>query len=313
MRKALRIIFMGTPDFAVPSLRALLAGPDTILAAVCQPDREQGRGKKIESPPVKHLAAEHALLTLQPTSLRDPQFLTRLIDLKPDLFVVVAYGKILPSAILQLAPLGAINVHGSLLPKYRGAAPIQWALINGEKETGITIMQLDEGMDTGPTLHKVHEPIQKDDTAVAIFRRLAHIGGHALIEALAKLKEGELVPQAQNPTLASYAPMLTKAQGHINWSEEVEALQCLIRGLDPWPSAYGFVEGVRYRFFSPEVSGYRCSQKPGTICRIDQNGLLIAAADGMLIIREIQVEGKKRMSVADCFHGLALRSGMVLS
>ena len=223
--------------------------------------------------------------------------------------MVVAYGKILPSALLQLPRLGAINVHGSLLPKYRGAAPIQWAVINGETETGITIMQLDEGMDTGDILLTVPVAIGPQETAGELFDRLARLGGQTLGPAIERLKQGQLTPQPQNHAFASAAPMLTKEMGHLDWSLPAARLHCLIRGLDPWPSAYGFIEGKRYRFFNPEIVRYKAAQPPGTLCRVDNQGLLIATGEDSLLIREIQPEGKKRMEVATCLRGARITHG----
>jgi methionyl-tRNA formyltransferase len=309
MSAPLRIVFMGTPDFAVPSLQALIEGPNQVVTVVCQPDRQRGRGKVLSPPPVKVLAEQHGIPVLQPPSVRKEPFLEQLRELAPDLLVVVAYGKILPSALLQLTRLGAINVHGSLLPQYRGAAPIQWAVINGESETGITIMQLDEGMDTGDILLTVPVAIGPQETAGDLFDRLARLGGETLGPAIERLKQGQLTPQPQNHALASAAPMLTKEMGHLDWSLSATRLHCLIRGLDPWPSAYGFIEGKRYRFFNPEIVRYKAAQPPGTLCRVDNQGLLIATGEDSLLIREIQPEGKKRMEVATCLRGARLAPG----
>lgn len=299
----LRILFMGTPDFAVPALQALLDGPDTVIGVVCQPDRKKGRGKKLQAPPVKVLAQEAGLPVLQPTSIRTDAFLDEISTLQPDLIVVAAYGKILPGSLLNFPPMGTVNVHGSLLPKYRGAAPIQWALINGEAETGVTIMQMDEGMDTGDILLPEKLPITDEDTAGTLFDKLSRLGGKTLLEAIALLKEGKLPPIKQDDALATEAPMLTKEQGHIDWDRPARELHCLLRGLDPWPSAYGFLSGKRFRFFKPEVITRNGSESPGTICRADKEGLLVACGKDNLLIREIQPEGKKRMSVAACLCG----------
>ena len=313
MSAPLRIVFMGTPDFAVPSLQALVGGPDQIVAVVCQPDRERGRGKILSPPPVKVIAEQHAIPVLQPSSVRKEPFFEQLKALAPDLLVVVAYGKILPGALLALPPMGAINVHGSLLPKYRGAAPIQWAVINGEPQTGITIMQLDEGMDTGPILLTVPVAIDPQETAGALFDRLARLGGATLSHAVDRLKQGQLAPMPQDHILATTAPMLTKEQGHLDWSLPATRLHCLIRGLDPWPSAYGFVGGKRYRFFNPEIVKRHSPEPPGTICRADGQGLLIATGADCLLIREVQPEGKKRMEVAACLRGAPLAPGTLVT
>lgn len=313
MSAPLRIVFMGTPDFAVPSLQALLDGPDQVVAVVCQPDRERGRGKVLSPPPVKVLAEQHGLPILQPQSVRKEPFLEQMRALAPDILAVVAYGKILPAALLQLPRLGAINVHGSLLPKYRGAAPIQWAVINGEAETGVTIMQLDEGMDTGDILLSVPVAIGPQETAGELFDRLSPLGGATLAAAIEQLKLGRLAPQPQDHALASTAPMLSKEMGHIDWSLPAARLHCLIRGLDPWPSAYGFIDGKRHRFFNPEIVRLTPDKPPGTIFRADNQGLLIAAGEDCLLIREIQPEGKKRMDVAACLRGAPIAPGILIN
>jgi len=313
MNAPLRLVFMGTPDFAVPSLRALVDGPDQVVAVVCQPDRQRGRGKVLSPPPVKVLALERGIPVLQPQSVRREPFADQLRALAPDLLVVVAYGKILPGALLELAPLGAINVHGSLLPKYRGAAPIQWAVLNGETETGITIMQLDEGMDSGDILLSLPVAIGPQETAGALFDRLSQLGGQTLVIAIDQLKAQQLKPQPQDQALATLAPMLTKEQGHLDWGLPATRLHCQVRGLDPWPSAYGFIKDKRHRFFNPEVVTIQSAQPPGTILRADHQGLLIATGRDCLLIREIQPEGKKRMAVADCLRGARIDQGTQIS
>ena len=306
MSAPLRIVFMGTPDFAVPSLKALLDGPERVAAVVCQPDRERGRGKKVSPPPVKALAERHRIPVLQPESVRTASFAAEMQALTPDLLVVVAYGKILPQVLLDLPPLGAINVHGSLLPKYRGAAPIQWAVINGETETGITVIQMDAGMDTGDILLTAPVPIGPQETAGELFERLAALGGATLSDAVARLKEGGLTAQPQAHALATHAPPLAKEMGHLDWSLPARRLHSLIRGLDPWPSAYGFIDGKRFRFFSPEIVPIRADEPPGAICRADSQGLLVACGEDRLLIRELQPEGRKRMEAGACLRGLHL-------
>ncbi|MGD9949468.1 MAG: methionyl-tRNA formyltransferase [Desulfobulbus sp.] len=306
MSTPLKIVFMGTPEFAVPSLQALIDSPHEVVAVVCQPDRQRGRGKILSPPPVKVLALEHNLPVLQPHSVRTDEFFEELRIIAPDLLVVVAYGKILPVRLLELPRLGAINVHGSLLPKYRGAAPIQWAVINGESETGITIMQMDAGMDTGDILLVKRTPIGPQETAGELFDRLSEMGGATLESAVDQLAAGLLTRQPQDHALASTAPMLNKEMGHIDWSLPAKELQSLIRGLDPWPSAYGFINGKRFRFFRPEVVAHQSGDEPGTICRSDAQGLLVATGEYCLQLREIQPEGKKRMEVATCIRGTAI-------
>ncbi len=305
----LRIVFMGTPDFAVPSLKALLDGSDMVIGVVCQPDRKKGRGKKMLPPPVKVAAQKHSLIVLQPESIRSDAFFQIMAGLNPDLIVVTAYGKMIPESLLNLPPLGIINAHGSLLPKYRGAAPIQWAVINGDKQTGVTIMQMNKSMDTGDMLFSVSTPISEDDTAGSLFEKLALLSGEALIRAIGLLKEKKLIPLKQDESQATTAPMLSKRQGHIDWTRPASEIHCQIRGLDPWPSAYGFIEDRRFRFFSPQVVEDESPKTPGTVWRADGQGLLIATGAGSLLIREIQAEGKKRMSVQACLCGISLVPG----
>lgn len=304
---------MGTPDFAVPSLNALINGPDKVVAVICQPDRKKGRGRKLLPPPVKVAAEEAGLPVLQPEKVKTAEFFEKLASFSPDLIVVVAYGKILPESILDLPPMGAINVHGSLLPKYRGAAPIQWAVINGEQESGVTIMKMDQGMDTGDILYPVAIPIEDQDTAGSLFEKLAQLGGAALVAAIEKLKKGELQPIPQDHDLATHAPMLTKEQGHIDWNKPAAQIHCLIRGLDPWPSAYSFLENKRFRFFAPHIITKTVTEAPGTVCRADNQGLLIATGEHYVLIDEIQPEGKKRMSVQACLNGTPIAPGSIFT
>ncbi len=313
MSSPLRILFMGTPDFAVPSLQNLLDGPEEVVAVVCQPDRKKGRGRKLLPPPVKKLALEAGINVLQPESVKTIDFFQAVQSLGPDLIVVVAYGKILPVALLDIPPFGAINVHGSLLPKYRGAAPIQWAVLNGDKETGVTIMQLDEGMDTGDMLYSKTIAITETDTAGSLFEKLAPLGGESLGEAIALLKQNKLIPTQQDNSLASHAPMLSKELGHVDWARPALELHCAIRGLDPWPSAYGFLNEKRFRFFSPQIVTRKATEQPGTICQVEPQGLLIATGTDYVRIREIQPEGKKRMSVQACLNGTTINPGDIFS
>jgi methionyl-tRNA formyltransferase len=300
---------MGTPEFAVPSLQELIQGPDTVVAVVCQPDKKKGRGRKLSPPPVKNIAEQYAIPVLQPRSIRTEAFLDEVKSFNPDLIVVAAYGKILPGSLLHMPPLGTINVHGSLLPKYRGAAPIQWAIINGEQETGVTIMQMDEDMDTGDILLPAAIPIAPDDTAGTLSAKLALLGGKTLAEAIRLRKEDRLPPVKQDDSLATEAPLLSKEMGHLDWRKEALELDCLIRGLDPWPSAYAFLGTTRFRFFRPEVVPGTVKEKPGTLCQADNNGMVISTGKNYLRIREIQPEGKKRMEVRSCIHGFCFPVG----
>jgi methionyl-tRNA formyltransferase len=286
-----RIVFMGTPEFAVPSLKVLLDRGENIVCVVTQPDRPKGRGRKIMEPPVKKLALQASIPVLQPENIKTDDFLAELGTYEPDIIALTAYGKILPGSILNLPPLGTINVHGSLLPKYRGAAPIQWALINGETETGVTIMQMDEGMDTGGILLQEKLHIDQDDTTGSLAVKMAKLGGEALGAALDLLRANKLKP--------------------------IKQISCQIRGLDPWPTTYTTLSGKRLRLFSPEVADrslcLSCSiSAPGIICTADRFGLLIKTGDGCLVIKEIQAEGSKRMSVDAYLSGRSIQPGTLL-
>ncbi|PHR25915.1 MAG: methionyl-tRNA formyltransferase [Desulfotalea sp.] len=308
----LRIIFMGTPAFAATTLQALIDGPDEVVAVITQPDRAKGRGKKLTPPPTKVVAEEAGIPVLQPTKIKTEEFRNGLLTYHPDLFVVAAYGRILPTSILDLAPMGCINVHGSLLPKYRGAAPIQRAIINRDKEVGVTIIQMNEGMDTGDILLKSSLKPTADETSGSLFIKLAQLGCEALVKAVKGLKEGTLIPVAQEHEQATNAPMFTKDDGCINWQKDAGELEGLIRGLDPWPSAFCFLDGKRLRLFSPEVVHKDSEHAPGVIIQADKRGILIACGNNCLLIRQIQPEGKKRMPVESFLCGCKLPSGTQL-
>lgn len=295
--KPLRIIFMGTPDFAAITLKALMDGPDEVVAVVTQPDRAKGRGKKVTPPPVKILAEKADIPVLQPAKIKTEEFRNGLLSYHPDLIVVAAYGRILPTSLLELAPLGCINVHGSLLPRHRGAAPIQWAVIEGDQKVGVTIIQMNEGMDTGEMLLKASITPEPQETAGSLFTKLAALGSETLLKSIEGLKAGIIAPKAQDHTLATLAPMLKKSDGHIDWTKDAQEIECLIRGLDPWPSAYCFLDGTRLRLFCPEVVHQESDAEPGTLIQADKRGLLIACGSNCLMIHEIQPEGKKRMTV----------------
>ena len=304
---------MGTPDFAVPSLKALLDSGANVVCVITQPDRPKGRGRKITPPPVKKIALQADIQVLQPEKIRDEGFLARLTDFNPDLIVLTAYGRVLPAELINLPPHGTINVHASLLPKYRGAAPIQWAIINGETETGVTIMQMDEGLDTGDVLLAEKFPISPDDTAGSLFMKLAELGGTVLKKALAQLRANKLTPIKQDDSLATHAPLLKKEDGLVDWSRSAEQISCLIRGLDPWPTTYTTLSGKRFRLFTPQVVDLTDYQDkgdaPGTVCRADHNGLVAKTGKGSLLIREVQPEGSKRMTVDAFLRGHPIKIG----
>jgi methionyl-tRNA formyltransferase len=310
-----RIVFMGTPEFALPSLKILLDKGENVVCVVTQPDRAKGRGRKVLPPPVKEFALQAAIPVLQPQRIRGDDFHAAMRKFEPDIIALTAYGNILPGNIINLPPLGTINVHGSLLPKYRGAAPVQWALINGETETGITIMQMDEGIDTGDILLQDRIPIDAADTAGTLSVKLAALGGKALGKALDLLRLDKLKPVKQDEKQASLAPLLKKEDGLVDWSQSAAEISCLIRGLDPWPATYTTLSGKRLRLFSPEVVAKPSSHnfsEAGIVCSADRHGLLVTTGDGCLLIKEIQPEGARRMDVHAFISGKPIQPGTVL-
>src|SRR5678815_3480494 len=284
----MRIVFMGTPEFAVPSLEALLKSDDQVVGIVTQPDRPKGRGQQLSLSPVKVIAQREGLPLLQPTRMKDPLFMAELSGWKPDLIAVAAFGRILPPVILSLPPRGCINVHGSLLPKYRGAGPIQWAIINGETETGITTMLMDEGMDTGAMLLQEAIPITTDDTAGSLSTRLAELGGRLLVETIVRTKSGTLVPRPQDSSRATLAPLLKKEDGVIDWALPATALANRIRGLSPWPGAYTFHGADRWVICRAVAINETPSQAPGQVAAITRDAIQVATAHGVLAIKELQ-------------------------
>jgi methionyl-tRNA formyltransferase len=307
---AYRIIFMGTPAFAVPSLMSLLQGPDEVVAVVTQPDRPSGRGKKDMPGPVKIAAQNAGIPVLQPERVRSPDFIEVLKTASPDLLVVVAYGQILPQAVLDVPRIMPINVHGSLLPKYRGAAPIQWAILNGEKETGISIMQMDAGMDTGPVLLEKMIPIGMDDTAGGLIERLSVLGAEALMQAISMLKNNTAVAVQQPEEGINYAPPLKPDAARIDWTRSAKEIHCLIRAFDPKPGAYTSLGGERLKLFRPSIMDGCEKAVPGTVINADENGITIATGDGCLIIHELFLAGKKRLPAAEFLRGRPIPKGM---
>ncbi|MDR3089648.1 MAG: methionyl-tRNA formyltransferase [Desulfobulbaceae bacterium] len=298
-----RLVFMGAPDFAATALAALLHNGEDVAMVVSQPDRPKGRGRHLAPTPVKTVAMAHGLPIMQPQSPKDDEFIARLVALRPDVIIAVAYGRILPPEILALPPLGCLNIHASLLPRYRGAAPIQWAIINGEVETGVSIMKMDAGLDTGGILlQKVMRPAA-DETSASLFAKLADLGALALLETLALLKSGGVQPQQQDDSQASWARPLQKEDGLIDWARSAKELHCLIRGLDPWPTAFSYLDGEKFQFFAPEIVHQEARHTPGTALFADKRGLLVACGQGCLLFHEIQIPGKKRMPIIHFLNG----------
>lgn len=308
----MRIVFMGTPEFAVPSLDALLKSDDQIVGIVTQPDRPKGRGQQLTPSPVKLIAQREGIPILQPVKMKAQEFLEPLAAWKPDLIAVTAFGRILHPGILSLPPRGCVNVHGSLLPKYRGAAPVQWAVINGETETGITTMLMDEGMDTGAILLQEKLTIMPDDTAGTLAPRLAELGGWLLVETIAQLKAGTLTPKKQDDGQATMAPLLKKEDGLIDWTMKARALADRVRGLSPWPGAYTFFGEERWNIWKAVSTAEATSEKPGTIVSVSKQSILVAAGEGMLDLREIQTANSRRMPVSQFLAGHKVTAGMQL-
>ena len=314
----MRIIFMGTPDFAVPSLRALLRSGYEVVGIVTQPDRPKGRGQKLGFSPVKQLAQNHGLPILQPEKIKSPELLQTLASWRPDMIAVSAFGRILPKNILELPPGGCVNVHGSLLPQYRGAAPIQWSLINGDVETGITTMLMDEDMDTGPMLLQETVTIEPDDTATELGNRLAKVGGELLVETLKGLENKTVAPQEQDHIKATYAPSLTKKVGLIDWAQSAEHIANRIRGLSPWPGCYTFLQDQRLVIWKTVVETQTqrellSAHNPGTIISIDKKSFEVATGSGILQVTEVQPADKKRMTVKQFLQGRDLVIGQAFT
>jgi methionyl-tRNA formyltransferase len=303
-----RIVFFGTPQFAVPTLDALRLGPDVIVAVVCQPDRPSGRGQRLQAPPVKQVAMRHGIEVLQPAKLRAPDVAQRLQRWAPDLIVVAAYGRILPKDLLDLPRLGCINVHASLLPKYRGAAPVQWAIVRGETITGVTIMQMNERMDEGDILLQRATPIGEDETHGELEPRLAELGATVLMEALADLHRGVLHPTPQTHADATLAPLITKEDGSIDWSLPANDIARRVRAFSPWPSAYTEWGGKMLKIHRATARAAASDHAPGTVVAVGDS-LDVATGAGVLAIQELQVEGRKRMPAALFARGTAPRVG----
>jgi methionyl-tRNA formyltransferase len=304
----MRVIFFGTPDFAVPLLRALLEAGEEVVAVVTQPDRVKGRGHKLSAPPVKEIALSEHIRVLQPVGIRSSEFLDELADLRPDIIVVVAYGKIIPPAILQLPPLGCINVHGSLLPKYRGAAPIQRAIVNGERRTGVTTMLMGEGLDTGDILLQEETEITDDDDAQTLGAKLSHVGATLLMRTIKDLRDGLIRPIPQEGE-ASYAPPLKKEEGRIDWSQSAKDIFDLIRGTYPWPGAYGLLNGERIAIIKARVISCDCGCSAGVIEKAGEE-LQVCTGSGILSISELKPAGKRTMTADAFVHGRRLTKGM---
>jgi len=303
---------MGTPEFAVPTLEVLHDSRHHVLAVVTQPDRPKGRGRRMVASPVKEAAAACGYPVLQPARVRETRFLEKIIALNPDVFVVVAYGQILPASVLAIPRLGAINIHASLLPAYRGPAPIQWAIINGDQETGVTTMWMDEGMDTGDILLAAKVPIGPGDTAQTLHDRLAQAGVELLIDTLDHLASGLVAGTPQDPSEATYAPLLKKEDGRVDWSKEAKSLDAFVRGMNPWPGAFTFLLGKRLKIFKANYVQKGARGKPGTALPGFPGDLNVATGRGILSLKEVQLESGKRLGIEEFLRGCAVPPGTIL-
>ncbi len=305
----MKLIFMGTPDFSVGTLEALIEAGHEITLVVSQPDKPKGRGHELQPTPVKEVALKHGLEIFQPVKIREEAAVQRIRETEADAIIVVAFGQIIPKSILEMKKYGCINVHASLLPKYRGAAPIQWAVIDGEKESGVTIMQMDEGLDTGDMLLKGVYTLEEDETGGSLFDRLSALGASLCVEALEKLEKGELVPEKQGETTTDYAKMLTKDMGALDFTRPAAELERLIRGLNPWPSAYTSLDGKTLKVWAAEVCESEKAGICGEIVKVTKDAIYVACGEGALKITELQLQGKKRMDTAAFLRGYRVEAG----
>ncbi len=308
----MKIIFMGTPDFAVGTLRSLAEAGHEITLVVSQPDKPKGRGHAMVPTPVKVVAEELGIPVFQPVKIREAKDV--LEKTEADVCVVAAFGQIIPSSILHMKKYGCINVHASLLPKYRGAAPIQWAVIDGEKESGVTIMQMDEGLDTGDMLAKAIVPLDEKETGGSLFDKLSEAGGRLCVETLAKLEKGEITPEKQGESPTAYASMLDKKMGNIDWNKSAVVIERLVRGLNPWPSAYTHLDGKTLKIWACDVLPQSASKgESGEILEVTKDAIHVQTGDGILVLREIQLAGKARMDAGAFLRGYKVVPGTVLS
>lgn len=309
----MRVVFMGTPDFSVGTLEAIVEAGHEVVGVVTQPDKPKGRGKNMQFTPVKEKALEYNLSVYQPLRAREESFIEQLRGMQPDVIIVVAFGQILPKAILEMPKYGCINVHASLLPKYRGAAPIQWAVIDGEKESGVTTMQMNEGIDTGDILKKKVITLDEKETGGSLFDKLADAGAKLLIDTLKEVEKGTITRTKQNDAEATHAKMLDKTLGEIDFTKSAEEIERLIRGLNPWPSAYTGLGGKTLKIWDANVVDKEVEGQPGEIVEITKENIYVKTGKGLLELEEVQLEGKKRMGADAFLRGNQIEVGTVLS
>lgn len=308
----MKVIFMGTPDFSVGTLTALVEAGHEVVLAVTQPDKPKGRGGRMQYTPVKEKAMEYGIPVFQPKKIRDPEAIRELETYHADVMVVIAFGQILPKAVLEMTPYGCINVHASLLPKYRGAAPIQWAVIEGETVSGVTTMQMDEGLDTGDMMMKTEITLEEKETGGSLHDKLADAGAKLCVRTLQALEEKTAVWEKQGESPTAYASMLDKKMGNIDWSRDAASIERLIRGLNPWPSAYTGWDGKVMKIWEADVVGRQTAEAPGTIVEVEKDGFCVQTGQGLLKVRALQIPGKKRMEADAFLRGYQIQTGTVL-
>ena len=306
----MKVVYMGTPDFAVGALESIIEAGHEVVLVVTQPDKPKGRGKEMQMTPVKKCAIAHDIPVFQPIKIKEREAVEYLKTFEADIFVVAAFGQILSSEILHMPKYGCVNIHASLLPMYRGAAPIQAVILNKEKETGVTIMQMDEGLDTGDMLMKESIPIAADETGESLHDKLSELGAKMIVKALVAIEEGSLTPVPQGDGKTCYASMLKKELGHIDWNKSADDIEHLVRGLYPWPGTFTFLNGKMMKICAVALSDCPVSGKPGELCEVTKDSLIINTGEGTLEIKELQPEGKKRMTVHDFLLGNKLEKGM---
>jgi len=308
----MNIVFMGTPDFSVPALRALIDAGHHVQAVITQPDKPKGRGKEVQFTPVKQAAMEYNIPVYQPWKIKDEEFVGKLRLLNPEVIVVIAFGQILSGDILSIPKFGCINIHASLLPKYRGAAPIQWAVINGEKVSGVTTMYMDEGLDTGDMLDRIEILLDEKETGGSLHDKLSQAGAKLILETLEKIKNGTITKVPQDDLESSYAGMMDKQLGSIDFSMKAVEIERLIRGLNPWPSAYTNLNDKILKIWDADILDKNFNGESGEIEEVSDKGIIVKTGENALVIKNLQLEGKKRMDVADFLRGYSLNPGQKL-
>lgn len=308
----MKIIFMGTPDFSVGALEAIIKAGHEVTLVVTQPDKPKGRSGQMQFPPVKECAVKYGLPVFQPKRIKTPEAIEELKKYEADIYVVAAFGQIVSQEILDIPKYGCVNIHASLLPEYRGAAPINWCIIDGKKETGVTIMQMDIGVDTGDMLSKVIVPIDEKENAGTLFDKLSEAGAKLIVETLPKIEAGEIIPEKQDESKATHVKMMDKSLGNIDFSKDAASIERLVRGLNPWPSAFTCVNGKNLKIWDCDVVDKKQDAKPGEIVEVAKDYFDVACGEGALRIRELQLEGKKRMDTKSFLLGNQWKEGLVL-